>query len=174
PGSNDQSNFGTGYGYQYGTQGTVEIKINDKWRIFATEEMRHELQFPDNENNLSDETDWEISLSAENISPTGLTLICTHSGGNPTGELQTGSNYKLYARESEIWEEVPYIVDNVAWTMEAYMIPSDGFIEQKLNWEKLNGSLPAGKYRLAKDFMDFRATGDYDTKIFYTEFEITE
>ena len=47
PTVNDQSNFGTGYGYQYGaTEGTIEIYMNDKWRIFATEEVRQQIQFP--------------------------------------------------------------------------------------------------------------------------------
>lgn len=38
PTENDQSNFGTGYGYQYGsTEGTVEIFMNDNWCVFAVE-----------------------------------------------------------------------------------------------------------------------------------------
>lgn len=42
PTENDQSNFGTGYGYQYGAEeGTIEICLNGKWRIFATEEVRN-------------------------------------------------------------------------------------------------------------------------------------
>ena len=48
PTENDQSNFGTGYGYQYGaTEGTIELYMNDKWCIFATEEAREKIQFPD-------------------------------------------------------------------------------------------------------------------------------
>ena len=50
PTADNQSNFGTGYGYQYGTiEGTIEIYINDKWCIFATEEARRQIQFPDGE-----------------------------------------------------------------------------------------------------------------------------
>ncbi|MBQ9858920.1 MAG: hypothetical protein IJO77_07970 [Oscillospiraceae bacterium] len=50
PTENDQSNFGTGYKYRYGeTEGTVDIYLNGKWRIFATEEARHKLQFPEND-----------------------------------------------------------------------------------------------------------------------------
>ena len=37
PSKNDQSNFGTGYGYQYGiTEGSVELFINGKWWVFET------------------------------------------------------------------------------------------------------------------------------------------
>lgn len=47
PTIDNQSNFGTGYGYQYGaTEGTIEIYMNDKWCIFATEEVRQQIQFP--------------------------------------------------------------------------------------------------------------------------------
>ena len=35
PSENNQSNFGTGYGYQYGTNGTIEIRIDEKWWVFA-------------------------------------------------------------------------------------------------------------------------------------------
>lgn len=46
PTEDDQSNFGTGYGYQYGAiEGTVEIYMNGAWRIFATEEVRSQMQF---------------------------------------------------------------------------------------------------------------------------------
>ena len=35
PTQDNQSNFGTGYVYQYGPNGTIEILINDKWWVFA-------------------------------------------------------------------------------------------------------------------------------------------
>ena len=57
PTVDDQSNFGTGYGYQYGfTEGTIELYLNGGWRIFATEEVRQELQFP-RENEVVQEDD---------------------------------------------------------------------------------------------------------------------
>ena len=47
PTKDNESNFGTGYEYQYGPQeGTIEIFINGDWRVFATEEVRQEIQFP--------------------------------------------------------------------------------------------------------------------------------
>lgn len=40
PTEDNQSNFGTGYGYQYGSQeGIIEIYMNDKWWVFATEKV---------------------------------------------------------------------------------------------------------------------------------------
>ena len=47
PEEDDQSNFGVGYGYQFGSKaGIVEIDMNGAWRIFATEEILEENQFP--------------------------------------------------------------------------------------------------------------------------------
>lgn len=47
PTQDGESNFGTGYEYQYGQQeGTIEIFMNEKWWVFATEEARQEIPFP--------------------------------------------------------------------------------------------------------------------------------
>ncbi len=119
---------------------------------------------------------WGITLSAEDVTPTGLTLIVTQSGGNPTGELLFGSDYTLKVWEHDAWEDVPYIVDedSVAWTSEAYMVPTGGSAEQEIAWEYLYGSLPAGRYRMIKGFSDFRAAGDFDEAEYSVEFELHE
>ncbi|MCR4936378.1 MAG: hypothetical protein K5990_07865 [Oscillospiraceae bacterium] len=44
PTEDDQSNFGTGYPYRYGDEGTVELLLHDKWRVFATEGVRQAIQ----------------------------------------------------------------------------------------------------------------------------------
>jgi len=49
PTKDDQSNFGIGMGYQYGSEGTIEVNLGGTWRIFATEEVRQQMQFPDEE-----------------------------------------------------------------------------------------------------------------------------
>ena len=64
PTEDDQSNFGTGYGYQYGAgEGTIELYLNGNWRIFATEEVRQAIQFPEQEQsavvNIVDRTETE-------------------------------------------------------------------------------------------------------------------
>ena len=39
PTENDQSNFGSGFGYQYGSEAnTIEIFMNDKWIVFECRE----------------------------------------------------------------------------------------------------------------------------------------
>lgn len=40
PTENDQSNFGTGYGYQYGSfEGILEVEIDGRWMVFSTEKV---------------------------------------------------------------------------------------------------------------------------------------
>ena len=38
PTENNQSNFGSGFGYQYGMDDTIEIYMNDKWFVFEYRE----------------------------------------------------------------------------------------------------------------------------------------
>jgi hypothetical protein len=213
PTKDNESNFGTGYGYQYGThEGLIEIYMNDKWWIFATEEARQKIQFPTSEETISyngkeykkselcdatlhwlelseqermlssymppefmifEET-WGITLTAENVTPTSATIKCTQSGGEPTGELHTGSWFILENwTQQNGWKEIPYVVEgDVAWTEEAWMISKDDTHEWEIKWEYLYGTLPRGKYRIGKEIMDFRAAGDYDKVVYYAEFEI--
>jgi hypothetical protein len=214
PTKDNESNFGTGYSYQYGTEGTIEIYMNDKWWIFATEEARQKIQFPTSEETISyngkeykkselcdatlhwlelseqermlssymppefmifEET-WGITLTAENVTPTSATIKCTQSGGESTGELHTGSWYILenWTQENG-WKKMPYVIDGeTGWNDIAWIISKGETVEWEINWEWLYGKLPVGKYRIGKEIMDFRDTGDFDKAIYFAEFEITE
>lgn len=118
------------------------------------------------------EDKWGVTLTAENVTPTGATIKCTQSGGEPTGALQTGSWFILETWTQEKgWQEVPCLAE-VQWTLEAWIIQMNGTCEWEVNWEWLYGILSDGKYRIGKEVMDFRGTGDYDNKIYFAEFEI--
>ena len=114
---------------------------------------------------------WGITLSVKNITANGATVVFSQSGGNPTGELNTGSYYRLEYKN----EEMAFAVEgDVAWTAEAYMIKKDGETEMDVNWEWLYGTLEPGTYRIVKEVMDFRGPGDYDEKEYSAEFTIPE
>ena len=120
---------------------------------------------------------WGLSLSVKDITSTGLTLVVTQSGGEPTGELQTGDPYRLIALVDETWKNVeelplPEGVDARAWNSIAYLIPKEDVREFEINWNWMFGELPPGTYRLIKEFMDFRETSNYDTFEYWVEFEI--
>ena len=122
---------------------------------------------------LNMEETWGITLTAEEITPTGAIIKCTQSGGDATGELHTGSWYILENWTQEYgWKEVPYVTkENIGWDDVAWVIPKEDCVEWEVNWEWLYGKLPAGKYRIGKSITDFRAAGDYDTVTYYAEFE---
>ena len=86
PTVDDQSNFGTGYGYQYGaTEGTIELFMNGKWWIFATEEARQKIQFPSIEDEISK---FYLTIGSEGVKSIKLSMS-NSSGGfeNADGSL---------------------------------------------------------------------------------------
>lgn len=119
------------------------------------------------------EDPWGLSLSVKDVTPTGLTLVITQQGGSPTGELQYGSPFTLESYTGDTWQEVPDTVDgDWAWTLEACLVTMEGQKEEPVDWSFFCGSLSPGHYRLSKEFMDFRDTGDYDTQVYQVEFDI--
>lgn len=122
------------------------------------------------------EETWGVTLTAENITPTGITLKCTQSGGEAAGELRTGSWYILETWTKEYgWKQMPYIIQGeIGWTAEAWMIPKGDTCEWEVNWEWLYGVVPSGKYRIGKSIMDFKGSGDFEKVIYFAEFEIAK
>ena len=161
-----------------GVMETYPPQLQTVWAIYLLDEDGNVVTDGKNMESSVDEKEdegkknWGITLSVENVTSSGLTLICTQSGGEPTGELDTGSDYHLLVLENDTWKDVPTVIEEYGWTSEAYIIPMGGSREFEINWEWLYGKLPAGNYRIVKGFMDFRETGDYDIKTYFAEFEI--
>lgn len=116
--------------------------------------------------------DWGLTLSAKDVTPSGLTLICTQSGGEPTGELMTGEDYYLTVWKKEHWRMVVPVIENYGWNSLAHWISKDADTEFEIDWKWLYGELEPGTYRLVKEFMDFRKTADYDKAAYWVEFVI--
>jgi beta-lactamase regulating signal transducer with metallopeptidase domain len=96
PTVDDQSNFGTGYGYQYGaTEGTIELFMNGKWWIFATEEARQKIQFPSIEDELSK---FYLTIGAEGVKSIKLTMP------NASGGCENADG-SLFKKGERIWLE---------------------------------------------------------------------
>ena len=86
--------------------------------------------------------DWGITVYAEDIRSTGLTLSIHQSGGQPTGQLQYGSDYILERLEKGAWQPVPLTVQGeIYWDSLAYLVTMDGECQQEILWEPLYGSL---------------------------------
>lgn len=116
--------------------------------------------------------DWGVVLRVKDVTPTGLTLICTREGGNATGEVDCGSDYFLRVKKGDAWEPVPTVIENYGWDAMAYWVEEGRDTVFEISWEWLYGKLPTGTYRLTKGFMDVREAGDYDTGKYWVEFEI--
>ena len=122
--------------------------------------------------NMGNEDKWGVALTVENVTPSGATLKSTQHGGEADGELETGSWFIIEKWSKEMgWQEAPCFCEP-CWTEEAWLIAKDDTSEWAVDWAWLYGELPAGKYRIGKEIMDFRGTGDYDKQIYYAEFTI--
>ncbi len=122
----------------------------------------------------ADFPDWGLTLSVKDVTPTGLTLVCTKKGGNPTGRLMCGTDYRLLVSEDGKWKNVPTVLEEYGWDDLGYRISEEKDTEFPISWEWLYGKLAAGTYRLAKEFSDHRGPGDYDKAMYWVEFEISE
>ena len=153
PTKNDQSNFGTGYGYQYGTtEGTIEICMNGKWWIYATEEVRKEIQFP------TADTGYQAKgISAENVTEISEELENVN--------WQDGIVFQTLAPGEEVLSDFEIVIEengstlllSVGWAraglfMEYGIRAEDGteyFQEKAGGHSRLQiDDIPAGTYRL--------------------------
>lgn len=94
PSVDDQSNFGTGYGYQYGkTEGIIELFMNGKWWTFATEEARQAIQFPAAEDEPSK---FYLTIGAEGVERIALSMP------NASGGCENADG-SLFKKGERIW-----------------------------------------------------------------------
>lgn len=121
-----------------------------------------------------DSPDWGITLSVKNVSPVGLTLVYTQTGGDVMGDLETGSYYVVERRTQDGWEAVEYRPSEheIGWTMEAWCLEKESTYSWSIDWSYLYGPLPAGEYRVGKEFADYTGSGSYDQVMLYAMFQI--
>lgn len=145
------------------TEGTEEVNNEPTGEITGEAQKESEQSAADN--------DWGVVLSASAVTSDGMKLVCNHSGGNPTGELLTGPWYEIEVSEGGIWKPAPTYAE-VCWEDIAWEIQPENTTQWEINWTWIYGSLPQGEYRISKEIMDFRQTGDFDTCRSYAYFTI--
>lgn len=113
-----------------------------------------------------------LYFTLEKISPTGATLAFhQYDEDAPTGELNYGDAFVIEIQKNNIWEEIPVAAgNNYAFHDIAYNIPDRDTATQELDWTWLYGTLEPGSYRIKKEIMDFRKSGDYDKYTLYAQF----
>ena len=116
---------------------------------------------------------WGVSLYADDITPTGLTLKIEQFGGKETGELQTGSWFSIDKIVDDEWKPVEMnpLID-YAWDDVAYLIKANDITELKVEWKWLYGELSQGYYRLKKEVENFKPDGLYDKALYEVYFNI--
>ncbi len=121
---------------------------------------------------LSDE--WGLKLTVRNITPTKLNVAFEQQDGKPSGKLLTGSYYSLEKLENGNWTELEPIIpkDQMSFSDEGLPILPDRTTEYPVDWTEFYGELAPGSYRIGKKVMDYRATADYDEKIYYAAFDL--
>ena len=117
---------------------------------------------------------WGITLEAENVSSSGLTLVCRQSGGENVAELSTGSYFAIQKRDGAEWIDVEYApqAHDIAWTLEAWIIPAENEVSWDVNWAWLYGELNPGEYRIGKDITNFKGPGVTENETVYAAFTI--
>lgn len=139
-----------------------------RWLELSEEEQILSSYFPEEFVNIHD---WGINLDLLEFGNDRVVIECTQNGKDTQGELQTSSYYILERwSDTDGWIEVEHIIEDEAWTAEAYIIPKNNTTRWDINWTWLYGIIGPGKYRLGKEITEFRDTGDYDTQMYYVEF----
>lgn len=116
--------------------------------------------------------DWGLRITAENVTPSGMTLVVTQSGGMAEGQLITGQPYFLQRYKNGEWTPLEPLLEAWTWTMEAWSIPVNDTVRWGVNWEWLYGKLEPGQYRFGKTVSKSFAPGDSEEAVFYVEFVI--
>jgi len=92
--------------------------------------------------------DWGLKIEVAEVTSTGMTLHITQSGGQHMGQLCVGSfSIAPYEWEGDWWsrETGDY---SFADTRSERMIENNAVTQMHISWEKLEGSLPSGKYEI--------------------------
>lgn len=115
-----------------------------------------------------------VTMSVMNgkVSARGLTVVLQNRSQK---SCMGGQWYVLEKKINGEWFEVPVAIKgNSAFTSIGYEIASGEDREWEIEWEWLYRSLDPGIYRIVKDVLDFRGTGDFDKYYLTAEFTIEQ
>lgn len=154
------------YGNRNSTEGTVNtVLITDS--IQSDETTEWEPTTYETVNNFPSVT---MTIKKASVSSTGLTIEFKNNSGN---QCIYGEYFLLEKKINERWYQVPVSIDdNYAFHDIGYNLDSMNDGEWKIDWNWLYGSLDTGEYRIVKDIVDFRNTGNYDKYYLTAEFTV--
>lgn len=155
PDKDGEANFKSDYN---GAQGWEQENrmvswVDDAWHIFAY-----------NENNLEN-----VTVAVMDNTATTLKLEINNQSSK---EIQYGDEYQIFQYDEEIkgWRHADTIIENYGFHMIAYVLDPKSTTTLDIDFEWLYGTLEPGRYRIVKEIMDFRGTGDYTNYWYLAEF----
>lgn len=129
-------------------------------------------------------TDWEpsthkiinnfngitMTIIQGTVSPANMTIVFKNNSGN---RCVYGESYWLEKKISGRWYQLPVVIDgNYAFNSIAHNLDSGDNGEWKVDWAWLYGILHTGEYRIVKDIMDIKGSGEQITYYLAAEFTI--
>lgn len=149
--------------YEKGTAARLFLAVDALWE---TNTAMADLAATDRQ---SVDTLEGISMEVTYATAKGANLTVT----NDTNlEINFGESYSLYTYVDGSWYEVGYLVDNWAVNAIAYNVPKGGSRSWSVHWAWLHGEMEPGTYRIVKEVMDFRGTGDFTKYYLGAEFVV--
>lgn len=97
---------------------------------------------------------WDVTLTAEDVSSAGLTLVITRQDGSEGETLFTGSYFAIQQQCGGQWAELSPMGGTPAWTDEQLAIPAGESARWTVDWRRLYGELEPGHYRIGKEISD--------------------
>ncbi len=177
PTEEGQSNFGTGYGYQYVGEGSIDVLMPDgkgesKWMRFVTE-------MPDLPVATATTASTETLTLIDTLEGVSMEVVYVNNQGiklsflNKTDkDIQFGDDYSLEMKKDGKWYAVDYIIENFGFHSIAYVAQKDVLANWEVDWTYFHGILPRGTYRIVKSVADFKGTGDFSTYNLAAEFVV--
>ena len=106
------------------------------------------------------------------VSAIGLTVIFEN---NSDKQCIFGEYFHLEKKIEGNWYQVPVALDdNYGFGDIGYDLDSSSVKEWTVKWDWLYGRLDSGDYRIVKNILDFRKTGDYEEHYLAAEFTVNE
>lgn len=110
-----------------------------------------------------------VSLTVEEASPIGATVVFTGVGEKPLGRLMGGNDYWVQVENNGVWEDVVKAPEP-SFTTEAYDISN--IRRHKIDWQWRYGTLPSGHYRIGKDVTYQESSKPTETVTVWAEFTL--
>lgn len=115
------------------------------------------------------ESFYGVSLTVEEVTPNGATVVFTAEGEAPAGRLLGGNDYWVQVKRDGVWEDVVKAPEP-SFTTESYDVSN--IRRHKIDWQWRYGTLSSGHYRIGKDVTYQEGSKPLETATVWAEFTL--